>query len=99
MNEEFRRTAPNTATSTGGFTVRWNPNGSVTYQDPSGEWELQSELLTQLLGILVYEKTGGLASMNVARRNELLSDLKRALEYMGHRVEFWNDGLPETPLR
>jgi hypothetical protein len=30
--------------------------------------------------------------MDKARREELLSNVKRALEYMGHRVEFWNDG-------
>ena len=92
MSEEFQRTEPNTVESARGFVVQWIPHGGIIYRDAFGEKRVDSELLVQPPGILVYEESRSLQGMDNARRDELLSNVKRALEYMGHRVEFWNDG-------
>jgi hypothetical protein len=94
MPEEFRRTSQNTAESTTGFTVRWIPHGGILYEDSSGTWRIDSELLVTPYRILVYEKSGSVQSMDSACRERLISRVKSALEYMGHQVELWNDGAP-----
>lgn len=95
MAEQFRTTAPNTAESTLGFVVQWIPHGGIIYRDASGEVRIDSELLVKPSGILVHEKSRTLRGLDSARREKPLSNVKRALEYMGHRVEFWNDGMPD----
>jgi len=80
------------AVSTTGFTVHWIPHGGILYEDSSGKWRIDSELLVKPYRILVYEKSGSLRSMDSARREQLISRVKSALEYMGQQVELWNDG-------
>jgi hypothetical protein len=94
MNEEFRNTAPNTVESKCGFTVQWIPVGGILYRDSRGEWRIDSEILVKPPRILVYEQSRGLQSLDSNRRDELLSNVRRALEHMGHSVEFWNEGRP-----
>ena len=94
MTEEFRKTAPNTVESSSGFAVQWISHGGINYRDPEGEWHIDSELLVNPLGILVYEESADLRSMESTRREALLSNVRRALEHMGHRVEFWEQGKP-----
>jgi hypothetical protein len=94
MTEEFRKTAPNTVESNSGFAVQWIPHSGIIYRDPDGEWRIDSELLVNPLGILVYEESASLRSMEGTRRESLLSNVRRALEHLGHRVEFWEQGKP-----
>lgn len=99
MTEEFRKTAANTVESKSGFAVQWIPHGGVVYRDHDGEWRIDSELLVNPFRILVYEGSASLRSMEDTRREALLSNVRRALEHMGHRVEFWEQGKPTNQER
>lgn len=99
MIEEFRKTAPNTVESNCGFAVQWIPHGGILYRDPDGEWRIDSEQLVNPPGILLYEESASLRNMERRRRESLLSNVRRALEHMGHRVEFWEQGKPTSRER
>jgi hypothetical protein len=91
VSEEFQSTTPNTATSTSGFSVQWIPHGGVLYQDAAGQVRIDSELLVKpSLGILLYPGSGGLRNMSKSQSEMVLSNVKKALEYLGHRVEIWS---------
>ena len=89
MNPEFQQVAPNSAKSQKGFTVTWQPAGGVDYSDASGTLRIDSESLVKPARILVYPRSGGLKTMNESRADEILRDVMRALEFLGHQVERW----------
>ena len=89
MNSEFQKIGPNIARSGKGFTVTWRPSGGVDYADAKGTVRVDSELLVKPSRVLVYPRSGGLKAMTDDRAEEVLMDVIRALEYLGHEVERW----------
>jgi hypothetical protein len=61
----------------------------VDYIDANGTVRVDSEVLVKPPGILVYPQSSGLKTMTDGRAEEVLRDVIRALEYLGHRVERW----------
>jgi hypothetical protein len=90
MTEEFRKTAANTAVSSNGFTVQWIPHGGIRYQDASGEVRIDSESLVMPYRVLLYPQSASLRNLSKSCQEELLGNVKRALEHMGHQVEIWD---------
>jgi hypothetical protein len=90
MTEEFRKTAANTAVSSKGFTVQWIPHGGIRYRDALGTLRIDSELLVKPQRVLLYPQSASLRDMSTSRQEELLANVRRALEYMGHQVELWD---------
>jgi hypothetical protein len=84
MASEFQTVKPGTVISTRGFTVG-GTYGALEYEDPSGRLHIGTELLVRPPRLLVYRS--GLRETTRARQEEVLSNVKRALEYMGHQVE------------
>ena len=89
MNEEFKKIGSNSAKSDMGFNVTWRPAGGVDYSDQAGTVRVDSELLVKPLRILVYPRSGGLKAMTEDRAEEVLTNVIRALEFLGHQVERW----------
>lgn len=86
---EFQKVGPNRALSTKGFSVVLHPAGGVEYSDASGQVHVDSELVVKPLGVLLYPQSGDLKGMPATRAEEVLRNITRALEYLGHRVETW----------
>lgn len=86
MTDEFQTVKPGTVTSTKGFTVG-GTYGALIYEDASGRMRIGTELLVNPYRLLVYRDSPGLRDATRARQDEVLSNMKRALEYMGHSVE------------
>jgi hypothetical protein len=86
---EFQKVVSNSAKSDKGFTVTWRPSGGVDYSDANGRVRMDSELLLKPSRILVYPRSGGLKTMTDHRGEEVLSNVIRALEFLGHQVERW----------
>jgi hypothetical protein len=70
-----------------GFTVQWIPHGGIVYEDISGHLRIDSELLVKPHRLLVYRNSGSLRGASSERQEQVLSDVGRALEFMGHQVE------------
>lgn len=88
MTTEFQSLSPNSARSVKDFTVAWRPAGGVDYSDANGTVRVDSELLVKpTLGILLYPQSGDLRGMTKTRGDEIVTNIRRALEYLGHRVE------------
>ena len=87
MSAEFETVAPNTARSVEGFSVVWRPPGAFYYSDATGTIRVDSEPLVNPRRTLVYKRSGGLKTMSDDREREILANIKRALEYLGHQVE------------
>jgi hypothetical protein len=86
---EFQKVVSNSAKSDKGFTVTWRPSGGVDYSDADGTVRVDSELLVKPSRILVYPRSGGLKTMTEGRAEEVLTNVIRALEFLGHQVERW----------
>ncbi len=86
MTSEFLTVKPGTVRSAKGFTVG-GTYGALLYEDPSGELRISTELLVKPYRLLVYRNSPGLRDATRVRQDEVLSNVKRALEYMGHTVE------------
>jgi hypothetical protein len=89
MNKEFEKIGSNSAKSDSGFTVTWRPSGGVDYSDQASTVRVDSELLVKPSRILVYPGSGGLKAMTEDRAEEVLTNVIRALEFLGHQVERW----------
>jgi len=89
MNPEFKKVGVNSANSDKGFTVTWRPSGGVDYSDANGTVRVDSELLVKPSRILVYPRSGGLKTMTDGRAEDVIRDVIRALEFLGHQVERW----------
>jgi hypothetical protein len=86
---EFQRISPNSLMSSEGFTVTWLPAGGVDYSDATGTVRVDSESLLKPSRILVYPHSDGLKALAEHRAEEILTNVVRALEYLGHEVERW----------
>lgn len=87
MNEEFTKHGVNKAISLKGFTVMVKPMGGVLYVDNKRETQIDSEWLVKPPRILLY-KAG--FKMDQPYVENMFSNVVRALEYLGHRVEVWS---------
>lgn len=89
MNAEFQRLGQNSARSLRGFTVVWHPPGGVDYMDAGGTVRVDAEFLLNPPRILVYPRTGGLRAIPEGRAEEIVANVTRALDFLGHQVERW----------
>jgi hypothetical protein len=90
MTMEFKMLSPNSAASAKGFKVVLHPAGGMDYSDASGSVRVDSELLVKpSLGIVLYQKSRDLKGMTSSRADEIITNITRALEYLGNRVEKW----------
>ena len=87
MTTEFQKVGPNSAISDKGFSEVLHPSGGVEYSDSSGKIHVDSELLVKPLGVLLYPQSGQLKVMPTDRAEEVLKNVVRALEYLGHRLK------------
>jgi hypothetical protein len=87
MSAGFTKISSNVATSVEGFTVRWRPAGGIDYSDDHGTIRIDSELLIHPTRIFVYAGSGGLRKMPNNRAEDILANIIKALEFLGHRVE------------
>jgi hypothetical protein len=86
MASEFQTLQSGTVVSTKGFSVG-GTYGRLIYQDPSGQLRIGTELLVNPYRLLVCRNSPDLRDATRVRQDEVLSNMKRALEYMGHTVE------------
>ena len=89
MKDELIKTSTNTVTSSKGFTVQVKPMGGVLYRESNSEIKIDSEWLVKPPRIILYKK--GFDNMEKSRLDSIFSNVERALEYLGHRVEIWSD--------
>jgi hypothetical protein len=107
MNNEFTLNGKNELISVNGFTVKINGGGGATYRDVKGEVHIETEAQLNrpgyirfkppLPGILIYKPSlgrKGYENLDQARIDTVCENIKRALEYLGHTVEVWIDGVP-----
>ena len=88
MSEKFKRVGVNIAVSSKGFTVQVKPMGGVLYRKADNEIEIDSEWLVKPPRILLYK--AGFDQLEPSRVDSMFSDVARALEYLGHKVEIWS---------
>jgi hypothetical protein len=88
MEDEFTKISTNIVTSSKGFTVQIKPMGGVLYSESDREVKIDSEWLVKPPGIILYKK--GFDKMEQSRIDSIFSNVTRALEYLGHRVEIWS---------
>jgi hypothetical protein len=87
MNVEFTKTGPNRVSSAKGFTVTFHPQGGVDYADVGTSVRVDTELLVKPLMLRLYRESKSLGGMTNTRADEILHNIQRALEYLGHPVE------------
>lgn len=93
MDDEFTKTSANTVTSSKGFTVQVTIAHGVWYRDADSEKHISSEWLAKPPGIILYKGSRGntgFDKMEQSRIDGIFSNVARALEYLGHRVEIWS---------
>lgn len=90
MSEEFKKAGVNTVTSSNGFTVQVKPMGGVLYRDANGEVKIDSEWLVKPPRILLYKNKKSFDKMEQSLFDNMFSNVAKALEYLGHRVEIWS---------
>ena len=88
MHDEFNRTGLNSATSSNGFTVEAR-FAEIVYDDAAGHVEIYAEWGGSPTEVLLSKRS--LDRMETSRANTVLSNITRALEYLGHRVEVRSD--------
>lgn len=87
MSQEFEKVGLNKVASEKGFTVEVRIAGGVIYRDRRGENHIDCEWLVNPPGIILYER--GFESKDRPDVETIFSNVVRALEYLGHRVEIW----------
>lgn len=88
MTSEFTLIATNTVRSNRGFAVTFHPIGGVDYSDDCGvAVRVDTELFVGPFRYAVYAQSKDLRSMPRSRSDELLSNVIRALDFLGHRAE------------
>ena len=88
MDDEFKRTGVNTAVSSGGFTVETR-FAEVVYDDAAGHVEIYAEWGGTPTEVILYKRS--LKGMSTSRVDTVLSNVTRALKYLGHGVEVSSD--------
>src|SRR5262249_5950440 len=88
VSEEFHKLGPNSVNSVKGFTVVLDLLGGVKYSDTTGTTKIDSELLDTppKYGVALYTKSVGLDDMSTSRAEEIISNITRALDYLGYGV-------------
>jgi hypothetical protein len=85
MSDEFQKTKLNTVASDKGFTVEVKFAGGVLYRDADGEVLTDSGWLVNPHRIVLYMPRRD--QMAQDRFQQILPNLKRALNFMGHPPE------------
>src|SRR3984885_11512387 len=88
MDNEFQKTGMNTVVSSGGFTVEAQ-FAEVAYDDATGHVEIYAEWGGTPTKVILYKRS--LKGMPTSRVAEVLSNVTRALQYLGHGVEVSSD--------
>jgi len=86
MTGEFQTVEAGIVVSTKGFAVG-GKYGALIYEDACGRLRIGTELFLRPSRLFVYRSSPDLRGATLARQDEVLSNVKRALEYMGHKVE------------
>jgi hypothetical protein len=94
MTEEFRKIGPTTITSTAGFTVEVKFPGGIVYRDDQGETHIDSEWLGEPNRLLLYKSS--VEKLAPDRVGSIISNVARAVEYMGYPVVVWPDDDPNA---
>jgi hypothetical protein len=89
MLTEFRKTELSTASSNKGFEVKVEFGGGVLYKDENYNVRISSEWLVSPHRMLIY--LSSFRTIERCRREEVFSNLRRAVEFLGHPVELWPD--------
>lgn len=84
MISEFTKIGPNRVSSTRGFSVTFHPAGGVDYSDGRGTIRIDTELHVKPLCLHLYRQSRSLRTLPDSRVDEILTDVLRALEYLGH---------------
>jgi hypothetical protein len=87
MPGEFSKIGPNQASSTMGFKVIFHPAGGVDYMDAAGVTRIDTELYVKPLRIAIYRESRSLKRLDSSRANEILTNIVRALAFLGHPTE------------
>jgi hypothetical protein len=87
MRGEFSKIGPNQASSTMGFKVIFHPAGGVDYIDAAGIMRIDTELYVKPLRIAIYHESRSLKKLDGSRANEILTNIVRALGFLGHPTE------------
>lgn len=91
MSTEFVKLAPDVARSNRGFTVVVHPEGGVEYSDSiSGRIGVATELFHHPVRYMVYRNSEGLRGVASSRQDEILANVKRAMEFLGRPAEIRN---------
>jgi hypothetical protein len=90
MSTEFVEVAPGVAQSNRGFTVVFHAEGGVDYSDAiSGDIRVATELFQDPVRYLVYANSKDLRGMTNNRANEILANVKKAIEFLGRSAEIY----------
>jgi hypothetical protein len=91
VSTEFVQLAPGIARSDRGFTVLVHPEGGVEYSDSiSGQIRVATELFHKPVRYMVYANSMDLSGMTNVRAEEILSNVKRAMEFLRYPAEIRN---------
>jgi len=88
MDGEFNRTGVNAVSSSQGFTVEAR-FAEICYDDAVGHVAIYAEWGGSPTEVLLSKRS--LDRMATSRADTVLSNVTRALEYLGHRVEVRSD--------
>jgi hypothetical protein len=88
VDEEFKKAGTNTVTSANGFTVEAR-FAEVSYDDAAGHVDIYAEWGGTPTDVILYKQS--LNGMTPSRVDTVLSNVTRALKYLGHRVELRSD--------
>jgi hypothetical protein len=88
MDDEFKRVGVNAVTSSNGFTVEAR-FAEVSYDDAVGHLEIYAEWGGTPTEVILYKRS--LNGMTTSRVDTVLSNVTRALRYLGHGVEVRSD--------
>jgi hypothetical protein len=92
MNTEFTKVGPNMAKSAKGFTVVFTPPAGVDYTDASGKkTHVGTELYQAPLRHVLYRDSKDLRSLTSSQAAEILSDILRAMAYLGQPAEVFQE--------
>jgi hypothetical protein len=88
VDEEFKKAGTNTVTSANGFTVEAR-FAEISYDDAAGHVEIYAEWGETPTEVILYKQS--LNGMATSRVDTVLSNVTRALKYLGHRVQVRSD--------
>jgi hypothetical protein len=87
LDQEFSRIGPNQASSTKGFTIIFHPAGGLDYVTAGAITRVDTELYVKPLRIAIYRESRSLKELDGSRANEIITDVVRAMAFLGHATE------------